>query len=149
MYSMSDLTSEIEQVVEGLEHMAAPRLDRDWITQAVMAKHPDVEGADADFYACVSREKVRDAVRQRLNRYKAKAEVFPDPQLVLSGFERLQRYYSIEEDGQHDTVRVQDMSPAQLRKKATELYAMGVGCNQHGDELMRFADEQERMRAAA
>lgn len=142
MYSMSDLSVEIEQIVEGLEHMNAPRLDRDWITQQVMSQHADIDGEDADFYCCVSREKVRDVVRKRINRYSAKAEVKADPQLVLTGFERLQRYYSFE-DGDHQfAVRVEDMTDAQLAAKERELMAMGAGCYQHADEIRRFRSQR-------
>lgn len=143
MYTMSDLTAEIEGVIEDLERNQASRLDRDWITQQVISQHPDVEGDDADFYACITREKVRDAVRSRLNRYKAKAEVSPDPQLILAGFERLQRYYAFEDGQQQVAIRIEDMTDAQLEAKERELMAMGAGCYQHADELRRYRDKRK------
>lgn len=138
MYSLKDLTAEIEQVIEDFENHNERRLHPDWITTAVMNRHPDVEGADADFYRVMSRSQVREAVRQRLNAYKAKPEVEPDRQLVMQGFERLQLRYLVKEDGEWVAVKVEMMTTEQRKAKAAELRAMGRGCFQHADELERF-----------
>jgi len=138
MYSTADLTAEIELVIEQLEANHARKLHPDWITQAVMYRHTGIDGEDADFYQCVGRAHVREAVRQRLNRFRAKAEVEADKQLVLEGFERLQKRYLITEDGEQVAIRVQDMTSAQRKLKANELRTMGAGCYQHADELERY-----------
>lgn len=141
MYSLKDLTTEIEQVIEDFDARNERRLHPDWITTAVMDLHQDVSGDDADFYRIVSRAQVREAVRQRLNAYKAKPEIEPDRQSVLPGFERLQRRYLVNEDGEQVAVKVEMMSSAQRKAKAMELRAMGAGCFQHADELERFDRE--------
>lgn len=138
MYTLSELTREIEKTIEYFETQNERRLHPDWITQSVIDSHPDIEGDDSDFYRCVSRAGIRDQVRQRLNRYKAKPEVEVDPQLVLEGFERLQKRYLITEDGEQVAIRIQDLSSIQRRAKASELRAMGAGCYQHADELDRY-----------
>lgn len=135
MYLLSELTREIDEVLLGLN---SQKKHPDWITQMVMARHPHIAGVDSEFYACTGRAHVRDCVRQRLNRYKLKAEATPDTQIVLDGFERLQRDYLIDEDGTQVAVPVHEMTDAQLEAKATELRAMGAGCYQHADEIERY-----------
>jgi len=138
MYTFKDLTVEIEQVIADYEAKGERRLHPDWITQSVMDLHPNVDGEDADFYRIVSRAQVREAVRQRLNAYRAKPEVSPQLELVAPGYERLQRRYLINEDGEQVAVKVELMTSVQRLAKAAELRAMGAGCFQHADELERF-----------
>lgn len=151
MFTTAQLTQEIEQVIRTLEDDNARALHPEWITQAVVNLHPDVDGADADFWRVVGRAEVRSQVRAKLNRYKVKPELQPDAQLVLEGFERLQQRYIVTEDGEQVAVRIQDMTPAQRRSKAAELRAMGAGCYQHADEMERYdaqVDAQQRDQAA-
>ena len=53
MYSLNDLSLEIDQVIEQME--SAPRLYPDWITQAVLNRHPPIDGADRDCCTVVGR----------------------------------------------------------------------------------------------
>lgn len=145
MYTMADLSREIAQEMES-RIFKRETLNRDWIVQAILAKHSDVAGDDVDFHLCASRKTVENAVRQQINRFDVKAEVTPDRQLVLDGFERLQRYYAFEERGVQVAVPVEDMTDAQLEAKEVELMAMGAGCYQHADEIRRYRDQR---RAAA
>lgn len=138
MFTISDLTQEIEQVIQQFEVVNSRKLHPEWITQAVVDLHRDVDGADADFWRLVGRQEVRNQVRTRLNRYKAKAQVEPDAQLLLEGFERLQQRYLVAEDGEQVAIRIQDMTSAQRRAKSIELRAMGAGCYQHADEMDRY-----------
>lgn len=144
MYSQTDLSREIDDVILDLESSGAPRLHPDWITQTVLDRHADIEGEDADFYLCVGRETVRAAVRKRLNRYKAEPSVKADEQIVLEGFERLQKHYLIDEDGTQVAVNINVMSDAQLASKALELRAMGEGCFQHADEIERYRAQRRQ-----
>lgn len=139
MYSLSDLKQEIEQTISAMESQS--RLHPEWITQAVMSKHSDVEGNDTDFYQCCARAEVRTQVRKRLSQYKASADTTVDRQIVLEGFERLQKRYLIAENGEQVAIRIQDMTEEQLQVKANEYRAMGVGCFQHADEIDRYREQ--------
>ncbi len=141
MYSATDLTREIEQAIEQFENASERRLHPEWITQSVMERHTAIDGDDCDFYRLTARGEVRNQVRLRLNRFKARPEMEADKQIVFEGFERLQKRYLVCEDGEQVAIRVQDMSSAQRRAKSTELRAMGAGCYQHADELDRYDAE--------
>lgn len=147
-YTFAQLTQEIEQVIEQFEASNARSLHPDWITQAVVDRHLEVDGEDADFWRVVGRAEVRSQVRSRLNRYRVKPEVEPDRQLVLEGFERLQQRYLVDEGGEQIAVRVQDMTLDQLDAKERELRVMGAGCYQHADEIRRYRNQIFGRRAA-
>lgn len=138
MYTLKELQAEIEQVIESMQN--APRPHPDWITQSVIANHPAIDGDDCDFYQCCTRNSVRDAVRKRLNKYKADGKE-PDKQIVLEGFERLQKWYLMDEGGEQVAVSIQHMTRDQVLAKAEEQERMGAGCYQHAEELRRYATQ--------
>ena len=146
MYSLSDLKQEIEQTIHAMESQS--RLHPEWITQAVMSKHSDVDGDDCDFYQCCARAEVRTQVRKRLSKYKADTDMAVDRQIVLEGFERLQKRYLVSENGEQVAIRIQDMTDAQLQAKADEYRAMGAGCFQHADEIDRYRAQTNRNKTA-
>lgn len=140
MYTQSDLTAEIQDVLETMADTRAWAAE--WITHAVLARHQDFQGEDSDFYLCMARHHVHTAVRKHLNRFKLKPEIEPDRQILLEGFQRLQQRYVIMENDEETFVRIQDLTRQQLLMKARELYAMGAGCYEHGDEIMRFVADK-------
>jgi hypothetical protein len=142
-----DVSAEIERQIE--KHMAdGAVLDPVWLTQAIMAQHGEVDGADASFHLCCAREHVRAEVRRRFNRFKLTPETHSDPQLVLPGFDKLQRYYATERDGEARIVPIEMLSVAEIEAKAGELEAMGRGCFAHADELRQYRSMRASNEAA-
>ncbi len=91
---------------------------------------------------------LRDETRSKLiesglvvRRYKPTAEV-PEPQIILPGFERLQKAYSVERNDEPTIVPTAQLTDSEIRVKAVELRAMAAGCYQHADELERFLSER-------
>ena len=132
----SEITKEIEQVIEELDAENVRALYPDVITEKVIARWDEDAG---DHYLCCTNAFVRDQVRQRMNRYKVKSDPNPDKQLVLEGWERLQKRYFLREDNRDCAIRVQEMTFDQLMAKAREHRAMGDGHYQHASELERYA----------
>lgn len=139
-YSTKDLQAEIARKIEWLKYNNGATLHPDWITQQVLSDHPDITGADKEFYTCCSRAQVREETRRQLNRYRAKAEAEPDSQLTLDGFTRLQQYYLVDRDQTQVAVRVDDLTDDEIDEKVDELQGMGRGCFEHADELLRFKE---------
>lgn len=139
MYSTSDLSKEIDEEIARFDHESVLRPD--YITNAVMQRHPDIDGEDASFYAVLCRVEVRNQVGKHLGKRfntTAESQAERDAQLVLEGFERLQKRYLLADGEEIVAIRVEDMTSAQRRAKAAELRAMGAGCYQHADELDRY-----------
>lgn len=139
MYKLSDLINEIRQITDRSIKTGAT-LHPDWVTQEIMSNHVDIDGEDADFHLCVSRETVRDQVRRQINRYKNTPEsaANPDKQIVLEGFNYVQRAYLVDEQGTQIAIPIERMTSAMRKAKIEELRAMGRGCLRHADELERY-----------
>lgn len=137
MYAFADLQKEIGAKIEWLRNNNGPTLHPDWITQAVMADHPDVDGKDADFYTCCSRVSIRKEVREQINKLEA-PESKNSNQLTLEGFEHLQQYYVVKRDNEQVAVRIDNLTDSELEAKATEYENMGRSLLQHSDELRRY-----------
>ena len=144
VYSLADLTGEIEGAIDRMDSGSVRALSPDLVTEAVIGSWGEISGECADRFVCTANAWVRNQVRLRINRYKAQAAPEADAQLVMDGFERLQKRYLIEEDGEHVAVRVQDLTPTQRLAKAAELRAMGDGCYQHAQELERYNESVTR-----
>ena len=134
MFDTNDLSGEIDRVIDATVGKKHP----DWITEAVMLKHPAPEGDEADFYLCCARAWVRQAVGRRLGRAKLSASKVPDEQFVLEGFARVQKEYLLDEDGVSVSVPIEHMTDEQIIEKEAELTAMGTGCFEHAAELQRY-----------
>lgn len=139
MYKLSELVTEIRSITDRFIGHGAT-LHPDWITQEIMSNHSEIIGNDADFHLCVSRETVRNQVRRQINRYKNTPEnaANPDKQLVLEGFQYVQRAYLIDANGDQVAIPIERMTSAMRKAKIEELRAMGRGCLRHADELERY-----------
>ena len=142
MYSVSQLTQEIRSVIDQRIEKKQP-IHPDWVTQEIINRHSEIMGDDTNFYLCVGREAIRDQVRKQINRFRLTPEkaLNLDQQLVLPGYERLQRFYLIESDSTQIAIPLEKMTNAQRKAKVIELRAMGDGCHQHADELERYDNE--------
>ncbi|MEK7888261.1 hypothetical protein AAB992_14170 [Burkholderia contaminans] len=138
MFSRPDLTREICAVIG----VTIGRKHPDWITEAVMKRHPVPPGVDGEFYVFAARGYVRKVVAETLTRAKLTASLVPDEQLVLPGFLRLQKEYLIEEDGTTIAIPIEEMTHDQLLIKADELDLMGEGCHQHAEEIRRYVGQR-------
>lgn len=148
MYSMSKLVQEIREITDSMMRDGIS-VNPDWATKQIIDQHNKISGDDADFYLCTSRETVRDQVRKQLNRFKLSLDkaLITDPQIVLPGFERLQRAYLIDIGDQQIAVPIEKMSYQQRQNKVAELRAMGAGCYQHANELERYNAEHPNLAA--
>ena len=119
-----------------------------WITQAVMDRHPGIDGPDAAWMENQARRYVRRCVQKVLSRDKASEDKRGDHQLILSGFDYLQKRYTFERDGEQVVVSIEHATLAELRGRADELDRMAVGCQRHANEMRRYVDDTEAQAAA-
>src|SRR5262245_25447142 len=105
LMSEADLIQEIESIIESKQ--CAIRTA--WLANVVMSRHPNIDGTDRDFYILCGWAHVKTAIRQVVSKYKRSAEEEPDRQLVMPGFERLQRRYHCERDNESYLVPIEEM----------------------------------------
>lgn len=140
MYSIKQVRDDIRRYIGFMAERNNSQLDPDWITQAVLNEHADITGPDSDFYLCCSRQTVRHEARQIINRLEWDQE--KDAQIVLEGFERLQKYYMTERSGQRVAVRIDLMTQDELESKLREHEARLAAEEVHVQELRRYIDQR-------
>ena len=135
------LTDEIRQV---LNRLADNR--QQWranmIATEIVSNHEHELQGDAFF----SRHNNWENTRREVNRVmKSMADIEPEEtsnQLVLEGFEKLQKYYMVTRDDERVGVYIYDMTVRELMDKKNELKAMRRGLEIHEDEIDRFISQQ-------
>jgi len=141
VYQFSDAQREVTAKIEWLIANNGSVLHPEFIAHQVTADHPGVSGEDADFYKCCSFAKLRDEVRQQINRMKVKTDHDDgSEQLVMPGFEHLQQRYFVDREKETCIVRLEEMTDDEIEVKAQEREAMGRACYAHADELRRYRE---------
>ena len=136
-----------------IERLLIERIDRGLVTstaalaeQIMVAHHykrlrslRDLIQDDREFYEDCAWHHVKTAIRNVLRDYKLLPSQTPE-QLVLPGYEFVQKAYAIEQGDEHEphVVPIEMMSEAELIAKAAELRQMAKGCEAHAEELDRF-----------
>lgn len=64
-------------------------------TLDIMEANSEIYGRDAPFYIAPTHDAVRDEYHRQAKLFKANADVEPNPQLLMNGFERLQKAYPV------------------------------------------------------
>lgn len=146
-YSPKDLREEAQSIID--EVLTKGQIvNPDWIAHAIVAAHPlpdGFEGEDAEFTEICRWQHTRDVVRQTVNRFKEYAKAANDSQLVMPGWEHLQRGYLVTRDKEQQLVPVTALSDHEFESKAQEYEHMGRGCFAHAQEIRRYI----RMRKSA
>ncbi len=143
MRTLADLMQMVTDAVDAA--LAAGQfVKKEWVPTTII-KEWDVRGADADLAMMCSREHIKTIVGAYIRGIKKDAEDDATPeQLRLPGFERLQKFYAIERDGEHGLVAIEQMTVDEGRSKESEHRAMARGHDLHADELRAYFDEVEQ-----
>ena len=139
MYTLKQLQEEIDaKIIQAIESNGT--VSPIWITQEVMADHPDFSGDDADFRLCCSRTTVRKEATQQVNKIDKIGQKDGDSsaQLILEGFQHMHRVYVFGAGENALGIPTEVASDEQLEGKAKEYAAMGAACLDHADEIRRY-----------
>lgn len=141
----AELLAEVERLIEdALDAKRATK--KSWLVQTVLAAYGSPEGEGAEFFTLCAYEHLQDTVRSVLSRYRPKPDDESQRQLPMPGYERLQRGYLVERDGESTITPVVMMTDAEVQAKAREYRSIGDGCHAHADELERYLEERGQVR---
>ena len=118
----------------------------DWVTAGILADKAEPECDDADFYLLCARAHLAEVVKRCIGKYKATP--VRDYQLVLPGFEHLQRGYQVEREGVRLLVPTDLLTDEEIDARADEYELMAVGCRAHARELRDFKERRSSDAAA-
>lgn len=137
----SEVQREITAKIDWLIKNNGSILHPDSIVYSIFNDHADIVGNDAEFHLCCSYQKLRDEVRQQINKMKVKAdEQDVSEQLVMPGFEYLQQRYFLKRGDDVCIVKIEEMTDDEIELKANERESMGRACFAHADELRRYKE---------
>jgi len=110
----------------------------DWITTELMQQRSGIGGSDLAFYKTCTRAHLQGVVNKCIGKYDAEAKDQREDQIVLAGFEHLQRAYTVQRDNATVLVPVDKCTSVELLRRAAEYDDMAEGCRRHAIELRSF-----------
>lgn len=137
MRSTRDVTGEIRKIVrERVDSGIVVRVE--WLTQEILSMKDRIEGDDADFYIACGVSFIKDTVKRVIGDYQPKAADRQSDQIVMPGFDHLQKAYTVERGGETVLVPVDQLSMEEIEARALELEGMARGCIAHAKELRSY-----------
>ena len=135
MKSTTEVTREIRRIVQERIDAGAIVLV-EWMTTEILSQKSEIEGADADFYLACGADFVKKCVKRVVGEYEPKEQT--GAQLIMPGFDHLQKAYSVVRGGQIVLVPVTMLTDEEVEGRALELEAMAKGCLSHAKEMRAF-----------
>ncbi len=135
MKSTTEVTQEIRGIVRNkIDSGVSVRVE--WLTAEIIAMKDKIEGDDADFYIACGIDFIKKTTKRVVGEFEPKPE--QSSQIIMPGFDHLQKAYTVKRDGQITLVPVTMLTDAELEARAVEYEAMAVGCIAHADEIRTF-----------
>ena len=142
MRSKTDVTNEIRKLVS--ERVDAGVIVRvEWLTTEILNMKADIHGDDADFYVACGVDFIKDTVKRCIGQYQPKAATSTDAQIVMEGFDHMQKAYTVDREGETVLVPVDMLTDEEIEARAAELEAMARGCIAHAKELRAYRRGRE------
>ena len=135
MKSTTEVTREVRRVVQD-KIDAGVAIQVDWLTSEILAMKDKIEGDDADFYIACGAIFIKKTVSNVIGEYEPKPET--STQIVMDGFDFLQKAYTVRRDGQIMLVPVNQLTDRELDDRAQEYEAMAKGCLKHALEIRAY-----------
>lgn len=132
---MTSLAKEIAELIQRTVDQGQVT-EKDWITAQVMAAHPDISGEDAPFYRVLAQQRIDERVSALIGKFKPSSEV--SRQLILPGFDYLQKAYLLTREGKNLLVPVDQCSDHEMLARAKEYDEMAKGCSAHAREIREY-----------
>ena len=142
------LFDEIRRFVDHKINTGQPALVS-WVTTEILARKSEVVGSDAPFYLFCARSVIHDIVKRVIGKYndQSKPGGEKDEQIVLPGFEHLQRAYTVKRADEITLVPIEQLSDKELLARADEYDAMAAGCLRHAFEIRRYVKARSEVAA--
>lgn len=133
----------VESVINDMRNTNVRPISKSVLIDQVMTKWiDDVHGEAAGIALVGLHDAVWNEVGRRMNADKNNEPKEPDKQIVMEGFERLQKAYVCTVDDEQVYVLTEEMADEQLYAKAEEHRRFGKGNFQHAEEIERYIEQR-------
>lgn len=121
----------------------------EWITTSFLNSRGQIGGEGAALYRYCTRAHVNRIVKKVVGKYDVEARAVQDAQIVLDGFEHLQRAYTVPRDEKTVLVPIYKCTDNELLLRAEEYEKQAKGCRLHARELRSFVKARSAQERAA
>lgn len=121
----------------------------EWITTHFLNTRGEIGGEGAVLYRYCTRAHVSRIVKKVVGKYDLEARSVQDSQIVLEGFEHLQRAYTVPRDEKIVLVPIDKCSDTELLLRADDYEKQAKGCRLHARELRSFVKTRSVAERAA
>jgi hypothetical protein len=145
---------DIKTIRADIERLVAHKIDNGepvamaWLTQEILNDHADIAGSDVDFYVVCARYYVSDQVKRQIKKFEPSDTGQPDEQLVMEGFDHLQKAYPVERNAERVIMPITQMTIDELEERAAEYDVMAQGCIAHAEDIRRYIEQRQDESAA-
>lgn len=112
-----------------------------WATKEILDTYCDIEGRDVDFYKITAKFYIADLVKRCIKKYETPDQT-ASGQIVMDGFEHLQKAYPVDRGEGREIVPVSQLSDAELEDRAADYEKMAAGCIKHALEIRQYINSR-------
>lgn len=141
MLNEESIYSEVRKYVSDLVDSGA-ETPVEWITTSFLNSRGQIGGEGAPLYRYCTRAHVTRVVKRVVGKYDVEARAVQDDQIVLEGFEHLQRAYTLPRDEKTVLVPIHKCLDHELLARADEYEKQAKGCRLHARELRSFVNSR-------
>lgn len=142
MLNEESIYSEVRKFVSDLVDSGA-ETPVEWITTHFLSSRGQIGGEGAALYRYCTRAHVNRIVKRVVGKYEVEARAVQDAQIVLEGFEHLQRAYTLSRDEKIVLVPIYKCQDHELLARAEEYEKQAKGCRLHARELRSFVSARK------
>lgn len=147
MLNEESIYSEVRKFVSDLVDSGA-EIPVEWITTSFLNSRGQINGEGAVLYRYCTRAHVNRIVKKVVGKYDVEARAVQDDQIVLEGFEHLQRAYTVPREEKTVLVPIYKCTDHELLSRAEEYDKQAKGCRLHARELRSFVKSRNAAEAA-
>lgn len=114
----------------------------EWAVEQLIKERGPIDGEGAEFYELCAREYVYRIMKRVVDDYDASTRGADTPQMILAGFEHLQKAYTVERNNLRVLVPVDLLTDEELWQRAEQYDKLSVGLKDHANEIRQFISER-------
>jgi len=118
-------------------------VNQQWTVTEILNSYDDIEGEDKDFYLVTARHWIGGEVKSAIGKYEPHLGS-DGTQLVLDGFEYLQKGYPVLRGTVRQLVPTDQITNEEWDIKEREYEKMGDGCYAHAAEIRMYRNSRQQ-----
>ena len=112
-----------------------------WAVTEFLNLQPEITGPGEAFYQLAARDYAYRLIKKAVDKHDRSSKP-GDGQMILDGYEFLQKAYTVDRDGERQLVPIDLVTNLELLKRAADYRKMGDGCYAHAREIEQYVADR-------